>query len=158
MGINQWISMLYFSYGSFLDSKTLRKHAPSASFVSRAVLPNFEVQFNFLSKTYEGGVTGVEPTPGKKAQGVIYDVSQEDLGRLDAVEGVPEGIYYRQKVLIVNEEGKLLKADTYRTTDPKGPFTPTKRYLSLMLSGAREHRLDPKYVQELENLYSTLDK
>ena len=44
--------MLYFSYGSFMDSETLRRHAPSARFVSRASIPNYEVQFNFLSKTY----------------------------------------------------------------------------------------------------------
>jgi len=150
--------MLYFAYGSFLDSETLRKHCPSARFVTRAVLPNFEVQFNFMSKTYGGGVTGVEPAPGKLAPGVVYNVSPEELEYLDTIEGIPEGIYYRQKVLVLDEGGKLLEADTYRTNDPKGPYAPTRRYLGLMIKGAKEHGIDPDYIKELEELYATLEK
>ena len=150
--------MLYFSYGSFLDSETLKKHCSGARFVSRAILPNFEVQFNFFSKTYNGGVTGVEPSPGKMVHGVIYDLSLEELKHLDSIEGIPQGIYYRQKVLVVNEQGRLLTAETYRTTNPEGPFTPTKKYLELMLKGANEHALNTDYIKELEKLFAKLDK
>lgn len=150
--------MLYFSYGSFLDSETLKKHCPMTEYVSRAVLPNFEIQFNFLSKTYGGGVTGVEPAAGRVARGVIYDVPPEEMMYLDTVEGVPQGIYYRQTVLVVDEGGELVEAETYRTTDPEGPFKPTRRYLGLMLKGAKEHALNPEYIQELEELYSTLEE
>jgi len=149
--------MLYFSYGSFLDSRTLKRHCPNAKFVSKAVLPNFKVQFNFYSKNYGGGVTGVEPAPGKLARGVVYDVPPEEMGYLDAVEAVPEGLYYRQRVLVIDEEGGLLQADTYRTTDPKGPFKPTRKYLQLMINGAKEHGLDPEYIDFLKNI-STIDK
>ncbi len=38
--------MLYFSYGS-LDSETLRRHCPKAVYKGMAILPNWEVQFNF---------------------------------------------------------------------------------------------------------------
>jgi len=71
--------MLYFSYGSFLDFDTLRRHCPGARFVARAVLPNFEVQFNYMSKTYNAGVTGVEFAPGKVARGVVYDVPEDEM-------------------------------------------------------------------------------
>jgi len=148
---------LYFSYGSFLDSETLRRHCPRAKFVARATLPNFEVQFNYLSKTYGGGVTGVEPAPGKVARGVVYEVPPDEMEHLDVVEAVPQGFYYRQKVLAVDEEGKLLEVETYRTTNPKGPFTPTRRYLGLMVKGAKEHGLDPEYIRELETLLATLE-
>ncbi len=142
--------MLYFSYGSFLDFETLRGHCPGARFVARALLPNWEVQFNFMSRTYGGGVTGIEPAVGRVVRGVVYDVSPEEMMRLDEVEGVPEGLYYRQTLLVVDEEGKLLRAATYRTTNPRGPFMPTRRYLGLMVKGAREHGLDPQYIEELE--------
>jgi len=148
--------MLYFSYGSFMDSETLKRHAPSARVVTRASLPNYEVQFNFLSKTYSGGVTGIEPAPGRVARGIVYNISQEDLRHLDTIEGVPQGIYYRQRVLVVDEAGELLEAETYRTTEPKGPFKTTRIYLGLMLKGAKEHALDPEYIQKLEEQYSAL--
>lgn len=150
--------MLYFSYGSFLDIGTLRKHAPNAKFIMRAILPDFEVQFNFLSKTYGGGVTGVEPAPGKKALGVLYEVPPDEMERLDIIEGVPTGIYYRQTVTVVDEGGNHHQAETYRTTDPKGPYPPTRRYLGLMIKGAKEYGLDPDYIEGLEEFYATLER
>jgi len=150
--------MLYFAYGSFLDLETLRRHCPGARFVTRAVLPNFEVRFNYMSRTYNAGVTGVEPAPGRMARGVVYDVPEEEMDHLDVVEAVPQGFYYRQTVLVVDEEGRLLKAETYRTTDPRGPFRSSCRYVGLMLKGAREHDMDPAYIRELEDLLSTLDE
>ena len=116
------------------------------------------MQFNFLSKTYDGGVTGVASATGKKALGVLYEVPPNEMEKLDIVEGVPAGIYYREAVTVVDEDGKEHLAETYRTSDPKGPFTPTQRYLGLMISGAKEHGLDPDYIQELEDLYATLEK
>ena len=134
------------------------KHAPSAKFISKAILPNYEVQFNFLSKNYSGGVTGVEPAPGKIAHGVLYDVIEDDLLKLDKIEGVPQGIYFRQKILVVDELGKIVEAETYRTTEPKGPFNPKRRYLRLMLKGAKQHCLDPDYIKKLEKLYSIIEE
>ncbi len=144
--------MLYFSYGSFLDYETLKKHCPNAKYVGKAILPNWEIQFNFLSRTYMGGVTGVEPAVAKLVRGVIYEISNEELLHLDSIEGVPEGIYYRQTIYVVEESGKAVKAATYRTTNPKGPFKPTKRYVGLMISGAKKHGLDPDYIKELDSI------
>lgn len=45
-----------------------------------------------------------------------------------------------------------MKAATYRTTNPGGPFKPTKRYLGLMIKGAIEHSLDPNYVKGLSTV------
>jgi gamma-glutamylcyclotransferase (GGCT)/AIG2-like uncharacterized protein YtfP len=144
--------MLYFSYGSFLDFETLKRHCPGARFVAKAFLPNWEVQFNYLSKTYKAGVTGIEPAPGKLVRGVVYDVPPREMEHLDVIEAVPEGFYYRQTILVVNEACNLLEVETYRTTHPQGPFKPNKRYLGLMIKGAKEHGLDPGYIGELESM------
>ncbi len=148
--------MNYFAYGSFLDQETLRTHCPNARFLGRAWLPNFRLEFNFLSHTYGGGVTSVEFAPGEVVHGVLYDISPEEMAYLDTVEDVPQGHYYRQTVAVVDEKGRILQAEAYRTTHPAGPFTPTRRYLGLMLKGAREHGLDPAYIQALEDLYASL--
>ena len=142
--------MLYFSYGSFLDSATLKKHCPKAVYRGKALLPNWEVQFNFLSRTYNGGVTGIEPALAKLVRGVLYELNDDELLHLDFIEGVPDGIYYRQTIYVLDESSKAVKAATYRTMNPKGPFKPTKRYLGLMIAGAKEHGLEPDYVKELE--------
>ncbi len=148
--------MIYFSYGSFLDSATLRKQCPKAEYLGKALLPNWEIQFNFMSRTYNGGVTGIEPAVAKLVRGVLYEVSDEEILHLDTIEGVPEGIYYRQTILVVDEGGRPVRAATYRTTNPRGPFKPTKRYLGLMVNGAREHGLDSDYLKWLESI-ETID-
>lgn len=148
--------MLYFSYGSFLDFETLKKHCPNARIVGRAVLPNWELQFNFLSKTYDGGVTGIEPAIGRIVRGIIYDVPDEEMVKLDGVEGVPEGIYFRQTIIVVDEQGRPVKATAYRTTNPRGPYKPRRKYLDLMIKGARKHGLNEEYINELERI-ETLD-
>ena len=142
--------MLYFSYGSFLDSETLKRHCPKSAYKGKAVLPNWEVQFNFFSQTYHGGVTGIEPAVAKLVRGVLYEINNEELLHLDSIEGIPEGIYYRQTMYVVSESGEAVKAATYRTTNPRGPFKPTKRYLGLMIKGAKENGLDSEYIKGLE--------
>jgi gamma-glutamylcyclotransferase (GGCT)/AIG2-like uncharacterized protein YtfP len=144
--------MYYYTYGSFLNYKTLKKHCPKAKFVCKAVLPNWEIQFNFMSKTYNGGVSGIEPALNQLVWGVIYDVSEDELMYLDKIEGVPEGSYYRHTIIVVNEDGTPIKAYTYRTTNPKGPYKPTKKYLELIVNGAKAHKIDASYISQLESV------
>lgn len=88
----------------------------------------------------------------KDIEGILYEVPEEKMMPLDEVEGVPEGIYYRQTIYVVTQEGTPLKACTYRTTNPDGPFKPFKKYIALMMRGAREHGLDPGYIERLEGI------
>jgi len=148
---------LYFAYASFLSSEVLRRHCPSTRFVSRAYLPNFKVDFTYLSRTYNCGVASIEPSPGEMARGVIYDVPEEEMKRLDVVEAVPQGYYVRETYILADDEGEFVRAEAYRTTSPNGPYKPNRRYVGLMLQGAREHKLDPEYVDNLQALYDQLE-
>lgn len=109
-----------------------------------------------MSSTYDGGVTGIEPAVAKIVRGVLYEVPEEEMMHLDEIEGVPEGIYFRQTIYVVTHEGEPVKAYTYRTTNPKGPFKPSQRYIALMVKGAREHNMDPDYIEWLESV-ETID-
>lgn len=144
--------MLYFTYGSFMDIGNLRRHAPSAQFVCRALIPNWEVQFNYYSENYGGGCTGIEPALNKLVRGAIYDVPPDEMERLDAVEGVPQGTYHRHPIMVVSEAGEPMLAHVYRTTNPRGPFKPTRRYLRYMVEGAKALGLPQEYIAQFEGL------
>ncbi|GAP39218.1 gamma-glutamylcyclotransferase family protein [Flexilinea flocculi] len=148
--------MLYFSYGSFMSMDVLKQHCPSAKKISTAVLPNFEVVFNYYSKNYKGGCTGAEFVPGKIAYGVLYDISEEEMLHLDQVEGVYSAKYFRQEVVIITEEGRLEKAFIYRTTNPSGPHETTRAYLGKLLVGAKENHLPDEYVEKLQRHFDSL--
>ncbi len=142
--------MLYFTYGSFMDIDNLRKHAPSAKFVCKALIPNWEVQFNYYSKNYRGGVTGIEPALNRLVRGAVYEIPPDEMEHLDNIEGIPQGTYYRHPIMVVSEAGEPMLAHVYRTTNPRGPFKPTERYLRYMVDGAKSLGLPPEYIAKFE--------
>jgi len=146
--------MYHFGYGSNLNIEFLRKYLPSAEFVQKAYLPNFEIQFRFWSKKRQGGLSTIMSNPGNLVHGVIYECDEDEMVELDRIESVPQGLYTRDTMLVLGEDGAWQKADLYRVTKPKGPFTPAKSYVELMLSGAREHKLDPEHIKVIEEIYA----
>jgi len=144
--------MLYFTYGSFMDIENLRKHAPSSKFVCKALIPNWEVQFNYYSTNYKGGVTGIEPALNKLVRGAVYEIPPNEMEHLDTIEGVPSGTYYRHPIMVVSEKGEPMLAHIYRTTNPRGPFKPTKKYLRYIIEGAKTLGLPEEYISQFSNL------
>lgn len=145
--------MLHFGYGSNLNLGFLRQYCPGARFVMKAYLPNFEVQFRFWSKRRQGGISTIIEKPGALVHGVIYEVPEKELLDLDVLESVPQGLYRREAFLVLGDDGGWHEADLYRVAVPQGPFTPSRGYVELMLSGAREHGLNPDYIRRIEALY-----
>lgn len=149
--------MRYFAYGSNLSTAFIREYCPSAQFVMRAQLPNFNVQFPFHSEEYGGGISSIIEAPGEMVNGVIYEIDEDDLVALDILESVPQGLYRRDTFQVFGEDGEWHLADLYRVSNPSGPYTPSKQYVGYMVAGAREHRLDPEYVAKFESLLQSLN-
>jgi len=148
--------MIHFAYGSNLSSRFLQGHCPSVRFIMKAYLPNYRVAFPFYSKRRKGGISSIIEDPGKLVRGVIYEISEEEMMKLDEIESVPQGLYTRQTFIVLGEDGDLHRADLYRVVEPTGPFTPARSYVELMVEGAEEHNLDPDYVETLRRLIRSL--
>jgi gamma-glutamylcyclotransferase (GGCT)/AIG2-like uncharacterized protein YtfP len=98
--------MNYYAYGSNLATRYLRRYCPSASFVMRAELPNFQVEFRHYSENRQGGISSIIEAPGQMVQGVIFDIPEAELLELDILESVPEGLYRRETFLVLGEDGQ----------------------------------------------------
>ena len=149
--------MYYYAYGSNLSSRYIRYYCPSAAFVMKADLPNFQVEFRHYSENRQGGISSIIEAPGELVQGVIYEVPEQELMDLDILESVPEGLYTRETFLLLGEDGQWHKADLYRVSNPTGPSPPSKESLDDMIEGAREHELTPEYTAKLVSLRRSLD-
>ena len=145
--------MYHFGYGSNLKIDFLKKLLPSATFAMKGYLPNFEVQFRFWSKKRQGGLSNIMEAPGELVHGALFDVPEQELITLDSMEGVYVGKYKRMTYLILGEDGKCHPAELYRVIDPQGPFRPSRSYVEIMLTGAREFGLDPEYIKKIEEFY-----
>jgi gamma-glutamylcyclotransferase (GGCT)/AIG2-like uncharacterized protein YtfP len=149
--------MYYYAYGSNLSTRYVREYCPSAVFVMKADLPNFEVQFRHYSENRQGGISSIIEAPGELVQGVIYEVPEQEIIDLDILESVPEGLYRRDAFLVLGEDGGWHRADLYRVSTPAGPYAPSRGYVEDMIEGAREHGLTPEYIEKLVALRSSLD-
>lgn len=150
-------TMRYFAYGSNLSTRYIRTYCPSATFVMKANLSNYRVEFRHYSENRQGGLSSIIEAPGELVQGVIYEVPEEEIEELDILESVPEGLYRRDTFLVMGEDGMWHKADLYRVANPSGPYPPSKGYLEDMIEGAQEHGLEPEYIEKLVLLRRSLD-
>jgi cation transport regulator ChaC len=148
--------MLHFAYGSNLSSRFLMSHCPIARFLVRACLPNYRVEFRFYSQRRQGGISSIVFHPGSLTRGVIYEILEEEMLRLDEVESVPLGLYARETFLVLGEDGELYSAELYIAVKPEGPYTPARSYVELMVEGAEEHGLDQDYAEKLKALLISL--
>lgn len=134
--------MLYFAYGSNLDSENWalwceRKGYDPMSIepLDRAWLPDHEPVFHYRSRLRNGGALDFRPRFGTALPGALFRV--HDWEGLDAKEGVSGGYYQRISVTALTDDGRAHSATTYRVCDARrGDFVaPESAYRDLVMRG-----------------------
>ena len=142
----------YFGYGSNMDIVSLRAKGVEPRASRQARLQGWRLAFNVAHYfTHEGGVGNIVRTdnPEDVVHGVLHCCSDEDLGKLDAVEAYGVG-YDRVEVELLTEKG----AETALAYIGMDGFIddsclPTRRYLNILIRGAEAAGLEPVYVDRL---------
>jgi gamma-glutamylcyclotransferase (GGCT)/AIG2-like uncharacterized protein YtfP len=140
----------YFAYGSNLERGTFlgrRRMQPLATQIG--VLHGYALRFDLPVGPGERGVANVAPQPGELVWGGLYQLTHGDAERLDRTEGVAQGVYRRLAVEVQTPAGAALAAFTYRSEISRPERKPSRRYLGLLLTGARELGLPADYVERL---------
>ena len=79
--------MYYFGYGSNLRASFVTELLPSAKFLMKGYLPNYEVQWRLWSAEYKGGISSISEAPGEIVQGAIYECPKKEIEKLDFIPG-----------------------------------------------------------------------
>jgi Gamma-glutamyl cyclotransferase, AIG2-like len=151
--------MLYFAYGSNLDPEQMRERCPNHVVVGLASLQEYRIGFPRFSNRWGGGTAGLQLAHGKVMWGVLYELTDDDLAKLDEYEGfIVDGDQHnahdREHVtleLVRPDDGSIprkVRAWAY-VARPAHPAVPSRRYLDCILAGARHHRLPEEYIAEL---------
>jgi gamma-glutamylcyclotransferase len=127
----------YFAYASELNKKQMKERCLGSKPVSIVTLHNYKLVFVGWSRQWRGGVASIKPFRGEKVLGAIYEISEEDLRRLDKYEGYPD-TYTRMKVAVTNDFGELIEAVTYVKAGRLEETQPSREYLSAIQQGYRE--------------------
>ena len=149
----------YFAYGSNLNSDVLKRRTVNLSNIfEQRVISSFPgvclhhvIQYD-VGPLYGPNFASIRPSVGDSCHGVLYTLSDIDFLALCASEGVP--VAYLPTVIKVTpyDASKLeTSAITFRSTINKKVSKPSRRYLDLIIRGARNQNLDFKYIEYLEN-------
>jgi hypothetical protein len=139
------MNALYFAYGSNLLRERLLVRCPGLTYAGRATLPAHLLAFDKVS-TDGSGKCAFAPAAGDKVQGVLWNVPEIELGRLDLSEG--RG-YERDIVKVVCAEQQEYDAITYRASHRSNGLRPYDWYLALVLAGAEQQGLPQPYIDSL---------
>lgn len=143
----------YFGFGSNMDLTSLRAKGVEPVASRRAVLPGWRLRFNVQHFfRHEGGMGNIEPAPDPAARvlGVLHRCPDAALAPLDATEAYGYG--YDRVTVEVDADGEVVPAYAYVGMPDflDEDCLPTRRYLNILLNGARHAGLDPGYVAALE--------
>lgn len=145
------MSFLYFAYGSNMLSERLVARCPSAKVIGTASATNSVLKFEKRSIDQSGKATLLTAgAQGAITPGVLFEVTQADIGNLDKAEGAGNG-YDRHDNFQVQliDTGHIAIAKTYIATTTEENLRPYEWYLALVIAGACQHNLDPNYIKML---------
>jgi sulfite reductase (NADPH) flavoprotein alpha-component len=142
----------YFGYGSNMDLRSLRAKGVEPLRSQPAALRGWRLRFNVQHFfRHEGGVGNIEPSddPSSMVRGVLHLCQDAHLAPLDAAEAYGHG-YDRITVALETDSGPQ-QAVAYAglPTFINDACLPTRRYLNILLQGARAAGLDPAYIEAL---------
>lgn len=150
--------MLYFAYGSNLDWAQMRDRCSSAKFVCVARLPDHRLAFTRKSSSRACGVADAVPQNGREVWGVVYEIQETEIGKLDQAEGFEprrtKNAYVREQrhVLADGDESKPMAVWVYFASKQKNPPLPSANYKKLVTDGARFWHLPAEYIEALEKI------
>lgn len=146
----------YFAYGSNLCPVQMDERCPGFTAAAPGTLEGYRLDFPRRSVRWGGGVAGWAEAPEERIEGVLYQLSDLHLERLDHLEGVAEGRYRRTHVDVLLSTGEIRRALCYEAHREEGaPFKPTAAYLEAMIRGASHHGLSQAWIGMLQGLSRT---
>lgn len=150
----------YCAYGSnMLSSVLCDRRKVSTKRVAPVKIHDYVLTFSLLGVPYnEPAMANIEPSSRASekskptiAHGVAFLISPVDFARIIASEG--GGITYRPvklKVTALDQSNENFHVHTLLAKSPAPvPRLPSKRYMSLLIEGAKSHNLPLEYQQML---------
>lgn len=147
--------MNYFAYGSNLDQVQMAQRCPGVKLIGPAQLTGHRICFPRRSPVRGCAVASVESHADSIVWGVIYELDDEDVSRLDAREGYdpvnPSAInrYLRIDVSVQHPPKTTTKAMTYVAVPDDTNGRPSAEYMKHIIGGAVAHGFPDDYVQML---------
>lgn len=120
--------MVYFAYGSNLSLAQIKTRCPESIAMVKVRLKDYKLVYNKYAD--------IIPCEGEVVYGAIYELSLDDLKKLDNYEGYPK-LYEKIELKVEDEKGSVYEAFAYSMVK-KGNEKPSESYVEIIKSGYRD--------------------
>jgi gamma-glutamylcyclotransferase (GGCT)/AIG2-like uncharacterized protein YtfP len=141
-------TILYFSYGSNMDTESMKENYPKAVFKDIACLENYKfVYTTFLEARNRGGADMVT-SENEKVWGLLYEMTAGEIADLDRNK---TNLYERIAVKVTMNT-QTLEAQTYVLKDKSLVSSqPSPEYVDLLVALAKKYRFPENYINHLKS-------
>jgi len=143
--------VLYFAFGANMCASVLERRSVQVTDSYAGTLEDHRLVFDLPGIPWiEPVFANIAPTPGATVHGVLHAMTRPDFDRLSRSEGA--GRHYRcievsVKPLNGDEPQIAMAFEAMRRVQG---LNPSRRYVDLLLEGARTHGLPQSYIAALE--------
>ncbi len=137
----------YFAFGSNMNPSRIKKRLGRIPESCGGMLKDYSLCFNKINDRKTGaGYANIVPVENVNVYGVLYQVSEDELSKIDCCEGINDGHYSRKDVAVILNSGKNVSAVTYVACSKRiaENLLPEQEYLNHLLAG-REYLPDEYY-------------
>ena len=143
--------MKYFAFGSNMSITRIKKRLEYRPPYEVGFVEGYKLVFNKQAYCKPGvGYANIIPSENDRVYGILYDVTNGDLSKLDIKEGVADNHYVRS-MIDIHVDDTVIQAVTYIAHESRivDNLLPEKEYLAHLL--AARDLLPDEYIQKLEN-------
>ena len=134
-----------------LSPTQMRSRCKSARLVTTGRVSGYRIGFTRYSTGWGGGVADLIEESEGVVWGTVYELSGEDLKRLDDYEGVPWAYRrFRIEVMSSGPSGEqIFPAWAYVVVNKGAELEPSEPYRRTIVDGARDVGLPPRYIASI---------
>lgn len=121
--------MKYFAYGMNTNLDQMAARCPGAVCLGPAWINDYALVFRYCAD--------IEPAPGNWCDGVLWEITEDNLVSLDALEGYP--YHYTRFSVVVHCDRGADTALVYQMTDQSFEEAPSNHYFDMVLEGYQQN-------------------
>ena len=121
--------MKYFAYGMNTNLDQMAARCPGAVCLGPAWINDYALVFRYCAD--------IVPAPGNWCDGVLWEITDDNLVSLDALEGYP--YHYTRFSVVVHTDRGADTALVYQMTDQSFEEAPSNHYFDMVLEGYQQN-------------------
>ena len=134
--------MKYFSYGMNTNLTQMAARCPGAVCLGPAWIDNYALVFRHFAD--------IEPEVDSYCDGVLWEITDDNLVALDALEGYP--YHYTRFSVVVNTDRGTDTALVYQMVDQSFEQPPSNHYFNTVYEGYEQNNVDTHQLIEILEL------